>query len=152
MTADAPKTITITVPADLLDRLSAASLLGPYRVTAASIAIRGLELAVTELEQSEVVARRNTDAPAGVDDISIASTDRVRLILRCADLYAAVTGLSEARVSTLVFNHGARLKLMRDGADIRMRTATAAMQWFSDHWPSGVSWPHGIARPQRSAA
>ena len=71
MTADAPKTITITVPADLLDRLSAASTLGPYRVTSASVALRGLELAVAELEQSEVVARRGADAPAGVDDISI---------------------------------------------------------------------------------
>lgn len=73
-------------------------------------------------------------------------------ILTCASAFAEARGVSEARVSTLVFNHGARIKLLREGADLRMRSADAAMQWFSDHWPEGVDWPAGVPRPDPSGA
>ena len=68
-------------------------------------------------------------------------------ILHLFTLYCAVTGRSPARVSTLVWNHGARHRQIVAGADLRTRTFERALRWFSDHWPEELAWPQGIARP-----
>lgn len=70
-------------------------------------------------------------------------------LLAVADAYCAATGLSLARVSTLVHNDGKRLRRMREGAGCKMDTFVKAMQWFSDRWPAGTKWPTGVARPTR---
>ena len=62
--------------------------------------------------------------------------------------YCAASRRSPARVSTLIWNHGARHRQIRDGADLRTRTFERALRWFSDHWPEDLHWPEEISRPQ----
>jgi hypothetical protein len=59
--------------------------------------------------------------------------------------------IGEARISTIVFNDGRRLKRVREGADIGARSIERALQWFSDHWPEGAEWPSDVPRPERHA-
>ncbi|HEV7284032.1 MAG TPA: hypothetical protein VGN75_04175 [Kaistia sp.] len=61
--------------------------------------------------------------------------------------YSNATGLSLARISTLVFNHGAKFELLQKGSDINTRSFERAMLWFSAHWPDDQAWPEGVARP-----
>ena len=77
------------------------------------------------------------------------------IVLRLFALYCAASGRSPARVSTLVWNHGARHRQIAAGADLRTRTFERAVRWFSDHWPVDSAWPQDIARPlpdKRNAA
>jgi hypothetical protein len=74
-------------------------------------------------------------------------------ILAIADAFASAKGLSESRISTLVFNDGKRLKDLRENdRDLGTKVFARAMQWFSDHWPEGAEWPEGVARPDQSHA
>lgn len=68
-------------------------------------------------------------------------------IVRLFSLYCAASGRSPSRVSTLVWNHGARYKQIASGADLRTRTFERGLRWFSDHWPVDSAWPQDIARP-----
>lgn len=45
-----------------------------------------------------------------------------------------------------MWNHGARHRQIRAGADLRTRSFERALQWFSDHWPPGLAWPTDVAR------
>lgn len=76
----------------------------------------------------------------------------IRLLLTLSSAYCSATGLSEARVSTLIFDHGARLKRLREGSDIRTRSVARAVEWFDQHWPSDLAWPSCVERPVRSEA
>lgn len=67
--------------------------------------------------------------------------------LRLFNLYCAASGRSPSRVSTLVWNHGARYRQIAAGADMRTRTFERCLRWFSDHWPVDLAWPPDIARP-----
>ncbi len=71
---------------------------------------------------------------------------RITLIL-LFDRYCGHVGRSEARISTLIFNHGARISKIRAGADFTTRSFEHALQWFSDHWPADLAWPEDIPRP-----
>lgn len=66
--------------------------------------------------------------------------------------YSAATGLSLARISTLVFNHGSKFELLQRGGDINTRTFESAMFWFSDNWPATRPWPEKVARPEKEVA
>lgn len=58
-------------------------------------------------------------------------------------------------LSTAIFNDGKRLtSMIEEGTDISSRKLIAALQWFSDHWPDGATWPADVPRPEptRSAA
>ena len=66
--------------------------------------------------------------------------------------YSSATGLSLARISTLVFNHGAKFELLEKGSDINTRSFERAMTWFSTNWPANRPWPANIARPDKEAA
>ena len=68
-------------------------------------------------------------------------------LLQLVDAYRAARQLSDARVSTLVFNDGSKVKTLREGRDIGVRTAMRAVQWFSDNWPEGAEWPEDVERP-----
>lgn len=68
-------------------------------------------------------------------------------ILRLFALYCAASGRSPSRVSTLVWNHGARHKQIASGADLRTRSFERALVWLSDHWPGNLEWPRDIPRP-----
>lgn len=69
-------------------------------------------------------------------------------LLIVAGAYCAATGLSRARVATLVFNHGAKFDLIEAGKDLNTRSYEKAMLWFASNWPDGAAWPEGIDRPE----
>ena len=69
-------------------------------------------------------------------------------LLCVADAYAAASGISRSRVSTIVLNRGATLDAIASGkADVTTGTYEKAMLWFSSHWPSAAAWPHDVERP-----
>lgn len=69
-------------------------------------------------------------------------------LLSVADAYAAATGLSRSRISTIVLNRGATLEAIAAGkADVTTGTYEKAMSWFSSNWPETAVWPDGIERP-----
>lgn len=68
-------------------------------------------------------------------------------LLIVADRYAEASGIGRKRVSTLVLNGGGKLDAIAQGRDLTTGSFERAMLWFSDNWPSTVSWPQGIARP-----
>ncbi|GJE41272.1 hypothetical protein AEGHOMDF_0434 [Methylobacterium soli] len=71
-------------------------------------------------------------------------------LLTVVDAFRSVRGVSDSRVSTLLFNDGKRIRLLREGGDIGSRFLAAAFQWLSDrHWKA-AAWPEGIARPEPS--
>ncbi len=80
--------------------------------------------------------------------------DHQQTLLSLFDRYCAATGLSEARVSTLVLNGGWRAEKIRRGASFTVRTYERALAWFSANWPEKTEWPAEVERPasQESAA
>jgi hypothetical protein len=61
--------------------------------------------------------------------------------------FSAASGMSTARLSTIIFNHGSKFDLIVRGADINTRSFERAMAWLSANWPEGVPWPADIQRP-----
>lgn len=75
--------------------------------------------------------------------------DQLSAVIRA---YADASGLSLARVSTLVFSDGKRAtKILAGETDITTGTYERAMQWFAANWPADAAWPAGIARPEAAA-
>ena len=72
-------------------------------------------------------------------------------ILRLSETYCAEKSTSESRVSTLIFNQGMRIKRFRNGGGLTVASYNKAIQWFSDHWPLDLEWPHNIPRPAPTA-
>lgn len=72
---------------------------------------------------------------------------RIDQLFAVSDTYCAATKRSESRVSTMIFNHGNRMKNLREGKDMGVRILEGAFQWFSDHWPSDAVWPSSVPRP-----
>ncbi|PPQ34761.1 hypothetical protein CH337_20785 [Rhodoblastus acidophilus] len=68
-------------------------------------------------------------------------------LLHVVDRYGDALGLSDATVSTRVFNDGKRVATLRRGGDIGVRSFENALTWFSDHWPADASWPADVPRP-----
>jgi len=68
-------------------------------------------------------------------------------LLRVVDAYREAHRVSDPRVSTLMFNDGKRIGLLRKGGDIGSRSLVIAFQWLSDHWPEGAVWPADVPRP-----
>lgn len=73
--------------------------------------------------------------------------DAIPALLRLVDAYRVARGISDARVSTLVFNDGQRIDDLRSGKDIGTRRLSRAIQWFSDNWPPDAAWPADVPRP-----
>lgn len=71
-------------------------------------------------------------------------------LLKTADMFCAATGMSRARVSTIVLSGGLRIDHIEAGGDIRTKSFERAMQWFSDNWPDEAGWPDGVARPAKT--
>lgn len=69
-------------------------------------------------------------------------------LLFVAAAYRHATHLSEATVSTRLFNDGKRLAKLRGGeGDIGVKRLRAAFEWFSANWPENAAWPEGVTRP-----
>ena len=72
------------------------------------------------------------------------------VLLTLFECYCRRAKLSQARVSTLVFNHGGRIARIRAGRDFTIGSYVRALRWFSNHWPEELPWPAGIERPSRA--
>ncbi|MGX9981157.1 hypothetical protein [Methylobacterium fujisawaense] len=68
-------------------------------------------------------------------------------LLTVVDAYREARGLSDSRVSTLLFNDGKRLRLVRNGGDVGSRHLAAAFRWLSENWPEAAVWPVDVPRP-----
>lgn len=65
------------------------------------------------------------------------------------DAYARHLNLSHWRVSFLVRGDGQFFKRLNEGKGCTVKTAAAATQWFSEHWPVDLEWPADIPRPSQ---
>ena len=78
--------------------------------------------------------------------------DAIETLISLVDAYRIARQVSDARVSTLVFNDGGRIAQIRNGGDIGARRFERAVQWFSDNWPPNAIWPTKVTRPEKIAA
>jgi hypothetical protein len=74
--------------------------------------------------------------------------DMIDSLVLLARTFCESRSLSLARVSTLVFNDGAKLSALEAGeCDIGTKRLGKAVLWFSANWPDGAVWPENVARP-----
>jgi len=78
--------------------------------------------------------------------------DQIANLLTVADAYRTADQIEEKTLSHRVFGDSKKLAALRLGADITVGRMSAAMVWFSDHWPEGADWPHAVPRPASSEA
>ena len=71
----------------------------------------------------------------------------IKHLITVADEYGRISEIEEKTVSSRVFNDGKKLSAIRSGSDITVGRYNAALAWFSEHWPEGKVWPHGVPRP-----
>ena len=73
--------------------------------------------------------------------------DLTSSLLAVADAYCTATGMSKARLATLVANDGKFFDRVEAGGGFTVRTYESAMRWLSGNWPADHPWPEGITRP-----
>ncbi|MGH1355338.1 MAG: hypothetical protein ACRBBS_09690 [Thalassovita sp.] len=74
-------------------------------------------------------------------------TQRQHLIT-LAETLATHQGVTHYAISMRALGKGDFFKKMIErGTDCRTRTAERLMQWFSDNWDEGLTWPAHIERP-----
>jgi hypothetical protein len=73
-------------------------------------------------------------------------------LLAALDAYVAATGVADKTISYRVFNDSKKIGALRAGASITSGRLVEALQWLSDHWPDGITWPADVPRPERAAA
>lgn len=71
---------------------------------------------------------------------------RTQLLTLCS-AYAARTGLSEARIATLVANDGKFFRGIRGERSCTVDTYLKVQGWFGANWPADLAWPDGCDRP-----
>ena len=73
-------------------------------------------------------------------------------IVSLAERYAAAFDppLPMTTVSYRVFADTKKLAALRDGGDLTLSRAAAAVKWFSAHWPAGLEWPGRVTRCEDS--
>lgn len=77
--------------------------------------------------------------------------DQRNALIKLAEALAAHQGVTHFAISMRAMGKGDFFKNMIErGYDCRTRTAAKLMQWFSDNWPSDLSWPRDIPRPSKS--
>lgn len=80
----------------------------------------------------------------------VADMDHRATLLTLADAYSSATGKSLARVATLCARDGKFFKRIAAGRSCTFPVFDRTVQWFSDNWPTGASWPAGLPRPKKS--
>lgn len=70
-------------------------------------------------------------------------------LIDLCDAYALHANVSHWRVSFLVRGDGQFFKRLKEGKGCTVKTASAALQWFSDNWPADLEWPRDIPRPSK---
>lgn len=68
-------------------------------------------------------------------------------LIVAATTYSEVTGLSLARISTVVMNNGKFFKLLleNNSKDCTTGTYEKFMAYFAAHWPEGTPMPDAVA-------
>lgn len=72
-------------------------------------------------------------------------------VLLLVEPFCKARKISESRLSSLIFNDGKRIALLRTGRDITSRRMVDVFQWFSDHWPDGAEWPSDVPRLEQTS-
>lgn len=72
--------------------------------------------------------------------------DKPQIILVLCRAYAAAKQIPLTTVSKRIFGSGMRLAMLESGGDLNTRTADAAIDWLSRHWPAGTPWPDDVDR------
>ena len=72
------------------------------------------------------------------------STDR---LIRLAESYARHHRLALSTVGRLAGGHGHFFDRVANGR-VTFRRVDRSIQWFSDHWPAELGWPHELPRPE----
>ena len=74
-------------------------------------------------------------------------------LVTLASGYARWRGVSLWRVGHLAANRGSFFVDLEEGRrHCQTDTYSRVLQWFSDHWPSELTWPAEAPRPQPSSA
>jgi hypothetical protein len=68
-------------------------------------------------------------------------------LLNIAERHCLATGMSKARLATLIANDGKFFDRIEAGGGFTARTYERALQWFSTNWPDNAEWPAGVERP-----
>lgn len=68
-------------------------------------------------------------------------------LLMLAEIMCKERGLSEARIANLAGCDSRFFTRIRSGGGCHVDTMLRVVKFFSDNWPSGLSWPDGIERP-----
>lgn len=68
-------------------------------------------------------------------------------IICAADAYCKSSGLSRARLSTIILGGGHRLDKIAQDGDLNTASFERAMRWLSENWPDSAEWPEGVERP-----
>lgn len=72
-------------------------------------------------------------------------------LLRLTDEYQRATGLTEATVSTHLFNDGKKLSAIKAGGDLSTRRFEGVVAALSARWPEAAVWPAEVPRPAVAA-
>lgn len=67
-------------------------------------------------------------------------------LLAVCDEFTRIAGCTDSALSNRMLGAGGRLTRLREGAEITTGRQERAMQWLSDNWPKGATWPKGVAR------
>lgn len=64
-----------------------------------------------------------------------------------ADAFCLASGMSKARLSTIVLSGGKRLQRIEEGGDLGTARFESVMRWLSANWPAEAEWPASVPRP-----
>ncbi|MBR9819378.1 MAG: hypothetical protein GYB51_00085 [Rhodobacteraceae bacterium] len=68
-------------------------------------------------------------------------------IIKQAEAYCAHTGRTLSTVGSYAVRDGKFFDRLKNGGGCTLRTADRVITWFSDNWPSDLTWPTDIPRP-----
>lgn len=71
----------------------------------------------------------------------------IEQFLQIVDRFAAAHGISDATLSTRLFNDGKRVAAIREGRDVGARRIDRALLYMVERWPPGAEWPASVPRP-----
>ena len=66
-------------------------------------------------------------------------------LLILAEAYRAATGVSEARLATVILDRSIFFTRLREGKGCNVDTHIRVRRWFHEHWPAELPWPEGVA-------
>lgn len=71
-------------------------------------------------------------------------------LIDLATVFEQATEVSRATIGKRALNDNTFYARIEAGAGFNIKTFDRLIQWFSDNWPEGKSWPADIDRPAPS--